>query len=67
MGKKFVTWTHGGVKFLAVVRGSNVVVINEYGQGFGAWMSVYSFRDMQRRGATAPLGVVNLSVSAAKR
>ena len=47
----FTTWKYNGVQFLAVptLSGTNVNVLDEKRNWYGAWSSVENFRDHQRR------------------
>lgn len=45
--KLFKTWTHKGVRFLAVHVDDTVRVIDEHGNNYGGWFDVESFRKRQ--------------------
>jgi len=45
--KKFETWTFNGKRFLAARRASDVLVCDESGGFYGAWMTVSNFRQAQ--------------------
>jgi len=57
MTKKFETWTHNGIKMLAVPNGTSVSIIDEDGGNYGSWLAVADFRKRQTTGdpITLPL------------
>lgn len=54
----FDTWTHKGMRYLAVPCDAGVSVVDQYGQNYGAWMDLAKFRKLQTAGdnmATTPV------------
>ena len=51
MSKLFTTWVFNGVRYLALHRTNDVVVVDEYGGNYGSLMDVDRFRKYQQDGS----------------
>lgn len=61
----FQTWTHAGVRFIAVVTDRNFHIADEAGNNYGAWLDVERFR-LEQSGKTdmaKPLGSVCIMIA----
>lgn len=48
--KIFQTWTYKGTKFLAFPHGIGIMVIDEFGNNYGAWQKLSNFKKRQSKG-----------------
>jgi len=64
--KMVQTWKHEGVEYIAIPNlgaiGNSVLIANQDGEWFGAWMDIESFKKYQEKGeANALKGKVQLA------